>query len=325
MKKYNRILVLALCITLFISLCIACSNKGAKASSGKTTQEVTGANKTSEGQEPLTLPIVKEPLTLTYFLPLDVKAAALIKSYNEMSAYQEAEKRTGIHIEFQHPPAGQETEQFNLMVASASLTDIVGWDWFRVSGGPAKVLEDGSIIKLNDLIEKYAPNLKKLLNNNPEARKAVMLDDGTFFMFPNLILEPGKQPTDGFQIRKDWLDREGLQIPATIDEWYTALKAIKEKDVNGNGKPNDEIPFLSKKSADFKYFSGAWGIDAVNGFYQINGKVKYTPLEPQYKDYIRTMAKWYKEGLIDPEYASVDTKNFDAKVTGNRGGAYYGL
>ena len=30
-------------------------------------------------------------------------------------------------------------------------------------------------------------------------------------------------------IRKDWLDDLGLEVPETIDEWYTALKAFKEE------------------------------------------------------------------------------------------------
>ncbi|CAA9296891.1 MAG: hypothetical protein AVDCRST_MAG93-4321 [uncultured Chloroflexia bacterium] len=62
------------------------------------------------------MPIVTEPLTLTYWADLGGNAAATMTSFNEMTAYQEMEKLSGIHLEFQHPPleATLATEQFNL-------------------------------------------------------------------------------------------------------------------------------------------------------------------------------------------------------------------
>jgi putative aldouronate transport system substrate-binding protein len=41
----------------------------------------------------------------------------------------------------------------------------------------------------------------------------------------------------------------------------------------------------------------------VNGsWYQVDGKVKFGPIEPGFKDYITTMSQWYSEGLVDPEF-----------------------
>ena len=36
-------------------------------------------------------------------------------------------------------------------------------------------------------------------------------------------------------IRKDWLDKLGLEQPKTIDDFYNVLKAFKEQDPDGNG------------------------------------------------------------------------------------------
>jgi putative aldouronate transport system substrate-binding protein len=66
-----------------------------------------------------------------------------------------------------------------------------------------------------------------------------------------------------------------------------------------------------------------WGMSY--GFYIVDGKVKFGPNEPEYKEYLTTMAKWYAEGLLDPDFASTDAKQFDAKVTGNRIGSYFAL
>lgn len=58
---------------------------------------------------------------------------------------------------------------------------------------------------------------------------------------------PGKKPLrpkgcDTPFINKAWLDRLGMEMPTTVDEWYEVLKAFKEQGANGNGDPNDEIP-----------------------------------------------------------------------------------
>ena len=108
-------------------------------------------------------------------------------------------------------------------------------------------------------------------------------------------------------VRKDFLDKVGLPVPVTIDDWYTTLKAFKEKDPNGNGKADDiPLTLFLYTTGQFDIFKGASAfIGAWNttyNFYQENGTVKYGPLDSQFKDFLATMAKWYKEGLIDPDF-----------------------
>ena len=43
-------------------------------------------------------------LTISYWVDLGGNAGATQKSFNEMSMYKELEKRTGIKVDFQHPP-----------------------------------------------------------------------------------------------------------------------------------------------------------------------------------------------------------------------------
>ncbi|WP_338130674.1 hypothetical protein [Cohnella ginsengisoli] len=109
-------------------------------------------------------------------------------------------------------------------------------------------------------------------------------------------------------------------MPTTLAEWEAVLTAFRDEDPNGNGK-KDEIPYLfSIADMDFNHlFVGAWGI--ASDFYNDGGTVKYGPIEPPFKDFLATMAKWYKEGLIDQDYATTDGKLKDAKVTNNQLGA----
>jgi putative aldouronate transport system substrate-binding protein len=257
---------------------------------------------------------------LTYWVPLPAANASIMKSFSDVAAYQELEKKTGVKVEFQHPPQGQEKDQFNLMITSGKLPDVIEYNWRNYSGGPEKAITDGKVIKLNDYMDKYAPNLKKVLQDHPEWKKELVTDDGSIIGFPFIRGDKYLLTSNGLSLRKDWLDKTGLSMPTTIDQWYTVLKAFKEKDPNGNGK-QDEIPLqltLANLTSSHA-FVGAWGITA--GFYNDNGKVKYGPLDPKFKEFLMTMNKWYKEGLIEKDFTAIDAKLLDAKITGNIYGA----
>ena len=246
---------------------------------------------------------------------------ATLKSFGEMTCYKELEKKTGINIEFQHPPTGQDAEQFNLVIASGKFPDIIERDWTNAPGGPAKYIKDGVILRLNDLIKQYAPNLNKVLTDHPDWRRMIVTDEGDIYCFPFIRSDPYLLTFAGLTLRGDWLDKLGLKTPTTIDEWHDVLVAFKTKDPNGNGKA-DEIPFTPWKDNSARGgfnmygFVGAWGI-GMNWF-QDKGVVKYGPLEPAFKDFLKTMAQWYKEGLIDPDYITTNLAQLDAKMTGNQ-------
>ena len=319
--KISRCFASMLCLLLLFGVFTGCRSKSNEGTTGLQTQKTSTGIAEKKGPEPITLPLVKEKITLTCFAIMNSKTSATLKSHSEVACYKEMEKRTGIHVEFIHPPTGQDMNQLNLLLASRDLPDFIQYNWFNMTGGPGKAVSDGSIIKLNDLIDKYGPNMSKILIQTPQIKKEAILDDGTFFQYP-VIYESNKITLNlGPMIRKDWLDKLGLQLPKTIDELYTVLKAFKEKDPNGNGNPNDEIPFVSNKDTGLKYLAGAWGLMA--DFYNDKGKVKYGPIEPAYKDYLTTLSKWYKEGLIDSEYPLSDQANFRAKVVSNKGGFCY--
>ncbi|WP_282940550.1 ABC transporter substrate-binding protein [Paenibacillus sp. RC67] len=259
---------------------------------------------------------------LTYWVANHPAAAAQMKTYADMEMYKEMEKVTGVKVEFQHPPldSAQAKEQFNLMIASNQLPDVIEYGWTDYPGGPEKAIQDNKIIKLNDLIDKYAPNLRKLLADHPDWKKQITTDNGSLYAFPFLRGDDKVRVFFGPAIRQDWLDKLGLKTPTTIDEWYNVLKAFKEKDPNGNGKA-DEIPINLDKdllNTDAP-FLGAWGIN--NSFYQDSGKVKFGPIQPEFKDFLITMNKWYKEGLLDKDFAAPNAKLLDNKMTTNLLGA----
>lgn len=250
---------------------------------------------------------------ITWWTKLFPHVSQTAQSNNDIPFYQELEKRCNVDIEFLHPAAGQETEKFNVLCASGEYPDLIEWDFTTYKGGPAKAIEDGIIIELDEYLD-YAPNYKKFLEENPDINRQVVTDDGKHYTFAFIRGDASLMCWKGPQIRKDLLDKAGLELPETIAEWDTALRKFKEMGV--------EYP-LSSTSVDFvDTFSGAYGVS--QGFYQENGTVKYGPLEPAYKDYITQLRTWFADGLLDNDFYAQDSKAMGAKITTGKVGAFIG-
>ncbi|MDQ0872913.1 putative aldouronate transport system substrate-binding protein [Paenibacillus sp. V4I3] len=308
MKRRSQLKVLPIAATILaLSLATACGNAGSTKDKGSTAPVATADS--------------KEPVKVTLWTPMNPNAKAVVKSLNELPMVKEWAKKTNVTFDFQHSSGNtpqDDIQQYGVMVASNNLPDSMLWSWNSVQGGTSKMFKDGTIIKLNDLIEKNAPNLKKILDANPQIAKQVKSDNGDIYVMPHLkVGQYGQYKTfSGMIIRQDWLEELGLKAPETVDEWETVLKAFKEK--------KGAIPFTLNKSTAIGGFdfAGAYGVS--NAFYIDNGKVKFGPIQPEYKQYLTTMQKWYKEGLIDPDFASNDGKTMDSKVTSGKAGAFYG-
>lgn len=323
MKKNLSIFII---VVLVFSLVVGCSKTTVTPeSTPKPSASTTIENSDTPPSDLLTeilLPIVQEPIELEVFIEIDAsKIGAHTNNYNDLLAYQELTRLTNINLKFLHPPTGQATEQFNLMLSAGDLPDIVYWNFLNVPGGPNGAIEDGLILDLTEYYEKYSPNLTSFLNENPEVRKEISTDDGTYYCYPYIQHDQIVNNSFGYMVRADWLDKLDIEKPVTIDDWYNMLVSFRDNDPNENGK-KDEIPLIARGALDvdsaLSHLSGAWGIDYE--YYQENNKVHYGPYEPQFKEFLKVMRKWIEEGLVDPDFASQDQQLHDAKFLDSRGG-----
>lgn len=249
-------------------------------------------------------------------------ASAYVSNLGEVESYKKLQDKFNMDIEFIHPVADRATEQFTVMIASGEYADIIDFNWLSYPGGPSKAAEDGIIVYLDDYIKKYAPNLTKVIDRKPAVAAAVKNYDGKITVLPSVQEDMSMLACYGPIIRQDWLDTLGLSVPKTIDDWYNMLVAFRDKDPNRNGI-RDEIPFISGKASTFLYFQGAWRLSSS---FMVNedGKVVFGLMEPNYKDFLATMHKWYEEKLIDNEYITMTNQNVEAKMTSDLCGAWMG-
>ncbi len=311
MRKISCVILLV-CMMLSISTAFsACGNKKdsdlgqTEPGTQKNEQDKDSLKEQKKPLDSLSFPITDKPLKLTWWG--ENGAHKYHESLDDFVIYKKLQEITGIDIEFIHPPLGQGDEQFSLLIASGEYPDLIMFNFLnKYPGGIEKAIEDKVIISLNDLINNYSPNLRDYLKSNEELAKVVRTNDGLYYCYPSLLPDPTTRSYIGPFVREDWLEELNIEKPHTIDEWYRAMVKIKE-----SGKSEFPLSFLySLLRTDV--FAGAY--DVGLNFYMRDGKVYYGPLQPQFKDFISTIRKWYAEGLIDPDFATFDRKTYEAKV-----------
>lgn len=256
---------------------------------------------------------IKTEEEVNWWTYIDANVTATAQNIGDTPYGKKFIENTGVKINFEHPSLTGSAEQFNLMLSSGELPDIIDHYWTDFPGGPEKAISDGYIIDLSDLIDKYAPNFKKYMEEHPEYKKYISTDSGAIYMMPyiNAITTSG-----GIIVRQDWLDELNLEMPETIDEWYTVLKAFKEK--KGAAAPLSTDTYTFKAGA----FSGAYGI--LLGLYRDGDTVKYGYYEDAYKDFLTTLNKWYNEKLFDNNFSSIDSETIRSNMLNDAAGATFG-
>ncbi|WP_320991322.1 extracellular solute-binding protein [Hungatella sp.] len=306
MKK-RRLMAAAMAAVMLTGTLAGCSAKsetsGTEAAKGEAGASQAQTEETLEGSL-----VSKEPKEFTVFL-----------NFNNMpfdsnwQVWQEAAKRTNVSLKGTISLSNSnEEEAFNLMMSSGNLADIIG---YVDASSLEKLGRDGGMIPLNDLIKEHAPNIQKVLDEDARFRQTAYSLDGNIYQIPK---NQELKAAEFWWIRQDWLDKLNLKAPTTVDELHDVLYAFRNEDPNGNGL-KDEIPLFDragwKQPDEYLYL---W--DTSLEFYPRDGKMKYEPLEENFKTGVSNMIKWYQEGLIDPEIFTRGASSRDTLLGGDLGG-----
>ncbi|ACS99974.1 ABC transporter substrate-binding protein [Paenibacillus sp. JDR-2] len=310
-KKWMLSLLTAVMSVSLISACS--SNSSDKPSSNSNTGSANTGTNDSATKDPST-----DPITITFF---DKNTGD--KFDNAIA--KEITKRTGVTIEIQQP-TGNPTEKLNLMLASDDLPDMIMFD--RSSDLVAKYTEAGSIIPLDDLIEKYGPDVKEMYG---DVLNKTRYKDGKNYYLSNWYgLE--HEPVFGFNMRKDIVkelapDKADGGVPFTQSEFKQLLTDFKAKYPQMDGKDTIALTMDGENwGGTLGTFKGMFGLMP---YYEHDGKLQYDVKDPKYKDMILYMNDLYRSGLMDKEWAINKRQVWEQKIaTGtifSSTGAYWDL
>ena len=260
----------------------------------------------------------------TYWATVNAQVQQTQSSYEDMLMYREMSKRTGIEVDFIHPTAGSTgSEAFQILLTSADMPDMVEYSWKSYPGGADAAINNKVIISLNKYLKDYAPNYYDYMEG--EKGKAngglykihAMTQDGNYYGFGNLAIGTYRG-FSGLFIRKDLLDKWGLDVPVTIDDWTEVFATAKANGIKYPLTGTDSLFSLGSS----QYFNSAWNVGRQ---YHMDGdKVIFSLDTPEYKEYIKTMADWMKKGYVDPDYITNDQNAVLAAMTSTKSIASYG-
>lgn len=200
------------------------------------------------------------------------------------------------------PPSGEYADALSLTMASGKLPDL-----FQIwMGDDSKYGQAGAFVNLNDHLDKM-PNLKKYWEENPEYKSRVTLPDGSVY----LALSEGTSFSNqrAWQYRKEIFDEHGLKVPTTYEELYEVLKELKSI-------YPDSYPMVWRGGINgLGNQAPAFGIN--KDFYPDleTREVKFGSVTDEMKELITWLNKFAEEGLIPPDWLSVNTNQWTAYVT----------
>lgn len=257
------------------------------------------------------LPIVSQPVKLRAV----VRKTVTHGDFTEMQTLRELERTTGIRLEWEAIAAEQYNERKKWMFLNGELPDL----FFSglTSSDVVRYGSQGLLLPLEGLIDRYAPNIKRVFEQYPEARKAATTPDGHIYALGFMEANDYMTYRNQLAINREWLDKLRLELPQTTDDLLHVLRAFKHGDPNGNGLA-DEIPLASLYSGinqNYRALFNAFGVLNPDGSQLAvqDGQVRYEPIQPAYKEAIRYMRQLYEEGLLDPETFTQDGRRFMAK------------
>lgn len=254
------------------------------------------------------LPLVDEETTLTIWMGINPNVLAITNDVgNDCVLWNELAERTGVRLKFTALSPDTESEQFNLMVASNDLHDIISnATTLYTNGGEAAVADEVLIDHLPYLTPELTPQICKLMETYPDAVPEALTESGWLAGMPQMSMQTEATQTFGPMIRKDWLDELGMDIPETYDEMYEVLSAFKEK--KGASAPMALNYAATGINNGLCQGYGIFGLVAEAAqsepYYQVDDVVTYGPIQPEFKEYLTMLNKWYEEGLLWQDFMS---------------------
>lgn len=242
---------------------------------------------------------------------------AQVSLADNLPVWKKVQENLNIKIKWEVLPSVQwNTSMITKINSGRVLPDILGLpNWHNANIN--KFAKEGVIIPLNELINRYAPNIKRLLIENPEYRKQITAADGGIYSIDEFF--EANHYCARVAIRKDWLDRLGLDIPVTVEDFENVMKAFKEKDANGNGDTNDEIPLYVSQSYKYDYFASGFGLTSPleNTSVREDGTVFYMKATDEYGKLLEWLNKLYVNSYIDGRFQAGNTTSFESEIARN--------
>ena len=219
-------------------------------------------------------------------------------------------------------------QKVSMAIASQNIPDIMHVSNYETL---VDLVESDLIEDLTDIYENIAcDTVKEAYASYGEGNSPLdaATFDGKLMAIPKTQLSDGQ---DFLWLRKDWLDKLGLEEPSTLEDMENIMKAFIEQDPDGDGQ-DDTIGMVVLSEVYGSYPNNTFAIDNVftafgaypSVWIEKDGKAVYGSVQEEMKEPLQLLNRWYTEGLIDKEFATRTNDDIVGLISTGQCGAYIG-
>ena len=300
-RKSARLFSLIMAAAIGVSLFSGCGNDK-KTTQKETTSSATGDTKQ---EKPLKFSILSWAGTSDYVtqspdITKDKYLLALNKKFNiEMTMKMIDDKNRD--------------QQTQMLMASGEIPDVVLGLGDVNYVGLAGSVHAGMYWDLTDILKKNMDKWR-YLNQIPQNAWEYGQVNGKQYGIPVQYL--GVTSRRATFIRKDLLDKTGLKVPKTLDEYLEVLRAFKKLGV--------KYPYAGRTRWEFTdLFFSAFGVQQYDQWnLDKEGRMVPDIIRPEMKEALKFHAQLYKEGLMDPESLTTNSTDWGNKINAGKVGLF---
>ena len=224
-----------------------------------------------------------------------------------------------VEVEFVAVPRWTEVDEINNLLAAGTAPDICVTYSYPTIQTYANM---GGVLDLKEYVDNYKADTQNLWNWLGESNIYWDQDinDGTLWAIEGKRANPRRILTF---VRQDWLDALNMKAPTTKAEFYDMICAFRDNADTLLGKDAKKmVPFSVSYDVGWRaalLIESEISPDITDKEFYINGFDDRKLTENGTKEAIRTLNKWYNEGLLWKDFAlygSGDTTEDDMMKAG---------
>ena len=236
----------------------------------------------------------------------------------------------GYNVTIEVAQSSEYEQQLSLMFATDSLPDIVWGPELTTTNAVVYGAGEKMVLDWTPYLnEETMPNLMAAMT--AEALAASTCIDGAVYSLPK-IRRPNATNyntpstnfgmTDRMFVNSTWLEEFGLEIPTNIDEFLNMLRAFKNKKLDSG---ESVVPVSVNAKFLEKWIWGGLGYygTVVEDGTEIaikDDKIAIPAYSEDYREFVKLMRTLYEEGLISPDFYTMDTTTAQGIMSSGRCG-----
>ncbi|OMF38014.1 ABC transporter substrate-binding protein [Paenibacillus sp. FSL H8-0548] len=267
-----------------------------------------GSNETSGGNADAA--DASKPLKFSISLNTSGNAyAESSKDINNDKWIKELEKRANIDLDIQLIPLKDFDSKMAVKFAGGEIPDVVQNVGGATDKSMAGSVQAGIFMPLDDLLKEHAPELMKLV---PKEAWDEVSYEGKIYGIPTWLSNPSRRATF---IRTDLLEKTGLPVPETIEDFLNVLREFKKLGLSA--------PYQMREN--FKYADIVFGAYDALGyqFTEMDGQIvpKFYNSENMEKA-LNVYKTMYDEGLIQKDFATIQASQYGENIAAGNAGIW---